>query len=158
MVSEPYKFVLFTSESYYSSLMSTSESPNTYSDSFISTLPMSLTPSPSIRKSTASKLDYLYKVSYVPDESKITSEELPLINPYHTFTKSTILSPNQSNIWSNILPKVSNNMSNQPSLINVNYLYPLDSSFLPYKFLPNFHHTSQRKVLPISILVSSALL
>ena len=48
----------------------------------------SITPSPSIRKSSANKLDYLYELSYVPDHSKISSESLPLINPYHTFTKS----------------------------------------------------------------------
>ena len=53
-----------------------------------SVAPFSLTSSPSIRKSSASKLDYLYELSYVPDNNKISSEYLPLINPYHTFTKT----------------------------------------------------------------------
>ena len=50
--------------------------------------PISLSSSPSIRKSFANKLDYLYELSYVPDNSKISSESLPLVNPYHTFTKT----------------------------------------------------------------------
>ncbi|PON71893.1 Viral movement protein [Parasponia andersonii] len=48
---------------------------------------LSLSPSPSLRKSSASKLEYLYELNYVSEESKITSENLPLINPYHAFTK-----------------------------------------------------------------------
>lgn len=43
--------------------------------------------SPSMRKSSASKLDYLYEVNYVSDEQKVTSQDLPLINPYHDFIK-----------------------------------------------------------------------
>ena len=34
--------------------------------------------SPSMRKSSASKLDFLYEVNYVSDEQKVTSEDLPL--------------------------------------------------------------------------------
>ena len=69
--------------------MSMLESSSSSSNSFVSILPMSLTFSPSIRKSTASKLDYLYEVSYVPDESKITFKKISLINLYHAFTKPT---------------------------------------------------------------------
>ena len=53
-----------------------------------SLVPFSLTSSPTIRKSSANKLDYLYELSYVPDTNKISPESLPLINPYHTFTKT----------------------------------------------------------------------
>ena len=69
------------------------ETPNTETSS--SSPPMALQPtsapfsllSPSTRKSSTSKLDYLYEVNYVPDEQKVTSEDLPLINLYHAFTK-----------------------------------------------------------------------
>ena len=67
--------------------MSTPKSSSLFSNSLVSTFPVSLALSPSIRKSIASKLDYLYKISYIPNKSKITSKELPLITPYHTFTK-----------------------------------------------------------------------
>ncbi|GMN26540.1 hypothetical protein TIFTF001_040875 [Ficus carica] len=46
-------------------------------------------PSPSMRKSSASKLYYLYEINYVPDEQKIISEDLPIINPYHAFVKQS---------------------------------------------------------------------
>ena len=67
--------------------MSTPKSSSSSPNLLVSTLPMSLTHSPSIYKSTTSKIDYLYEISYVHDESKITSKEFPLINSYHAFTK-----------------------------------------------------------------------
>ncbi|PON61571.1 hypothetical protein PanWU01x14_144870 [Parasponia andersonii] len=48
---------------------------------------LNLTLLSSFRKSSASKLEYLYELNYVSEESKITSENLPLINPYYAFTK-----------------------------------------------------------------------
>ncbi|GMN57153.1 hypothetical protein TIFTF001_026260 [Ficus carica] len=42
-----------------------------------------------MRKSSASKLDYFYEINYVPDEQKIISEDLPIINPYHAFVKQS---------------------------------------------------------------------
>ena len=52
-------------------------------------LPLSLSRTPSLRKTSASKLDFLYEVNFISDENKITSEELPLINPYQAFAKPT---------------------------------------------------------------------
>ena len=66
-----------------------SKSSNSSYITLVSILPMSLIISPFIHKSTVSKLNYLYKVSYIPNESKITSKEFPLINSYHDFTKPT---------------------------------------------------------------------
>ncbi|KAF4402876.1 hypothetical protein G4B88_010328 [Cannabis sativa] len=60
------------------------------SSSSLSTLssPLALTPSPTCCKSTSNKLDFLYELSYVPNENKITSDSLPLLNPYQPFTKT----------------------------------------------------------------------
>ena len=71
------------------------ESPNTEMSSSSSSTSTALQPtsahfsllSPSIRKSSASKLDFLYEVNCVPNEQKVTSADLPLINPYHAFLK-----------------------------------------------------------------------
>ncbi|KAG7578924.1 Viral movement protein [Arabidopsis thaliana x Arabidopsis arenosa] len=40
-----------------------------------------------MRKSNASKIDYLYEVEYVSDESKVPITQLPLLNPYKAFIK-----------------------------------------------------------------------
>ena len=48
-----------------------------------------LPPSPSIRQSTSTKLDYLYEVSLLDDTQKISETDLPLVNPYHAFTKKS---------------------------------------------------------------------
>ncbi|KAF4369790.1 hypothetical protein G4B88_022175 [Cannabis sativa] len=48
---------------------------------------MPLTASPSLRRSSASKLDALYKVSYLSDDGKVIISDLPLINPYQAFSK-----------------------------------------------------------------------
>ncbi|GMN24532.1 hypothetical protein TIFTF001_050329 [Ficus carica] len=74
------------------------ETPNTETPSSSSSIVIqptsvsfSLT-SLSMRKSSASKLDYLYEVNYVSDEQKVTSEDFPLINPYYAFTKPSTTS------------------------------------------------------------------
>ena len=67
-------------------------SSNTSTPSFsIIPIPLSLTHTPSLCRSSASKLDFLYEVNFLNDESKITSEDLPLINPYQAFVKPTTL-------------------------------------------------------------------
>ncbi|KAF4372297.1 hypothetical protein G4B88_004613 [Cannabis sativa] len=48
---------------------------------------MPLTASPSLRRSSASKLDALYEVSYLSDDGKVILSDLPLINPYQAFSK-----------------------------------------------------------------------
>ncbi|GJS01530.1 putative zinc finger, CCHC-type containing protein [Tanacetum coccineum] len=45
--------------------------------------------SSSFRQSSASKIDQLYEISYVPDDSRIPVSEMPLVNPYQIFTKPT---------------------------------------------------------------------
>ncbi|GJR09665.1 zinc finger, CCHC-type, viral movement protein [Tanacetum coccineum] len=40
-------------------------------------------------QSSASKIDQLYEISYVPDDSRIPVSEMPLVNPYQIFTKPT---------------------------------------------------------------------
>ncbi|GJZ18951.1 hypothetical protein Tco_0555541 [Tanacetum coccineum] len=40
-------------------------------------------------ESSASKIDQLYEISYVPDDSRIPVSEMPLVNPYQIFTKPT---------------------------------------------------------------------
>lgn len=81
---------------------------------------MLLTLSSSIRKSTTCKLGYLCIISYIPDETEITFEEVPLINPYHAFTKPPNLFTRSIKSMIKHSPK-SVNMSNQLSLINMNY-------------------------------------
>ena len=46
-----------------------------------------LPPSPSIRQSTSTKLDYLYEISLLDETQKISETDLPLVNLYHAFTK-----------------------------------------------------------------------
>ena len=36
----------------------------------------------SLRKSTANRLDYLYEISHVPEDSKIPITDFPIVNPY----------------------------------------------------------------------------
>uniref|UniRef100_A0A803QDR5 Polyprotein n=1 Tax=Cannabis sativa TaxID=3483 RepID=A0A803QDR5_CANSA len=48
---------------------------------------MPLTASPSLRRSSGSKLDALYEVSYLSDDGKVILSDLPLINPYQAFSK-----------------------------------------------------------------------
>ncbi|KAF4375467.1 hypothetical protein F8388_024126 [Cannabis sativa] len=48
---------------------------------------MPLTASPSLRRSSASKLDALYEVSYLSDDGKVILSDIPLINPYQAFSK-----------------------------------------------------------------------
>ncbi|KAG5255169.1 movement protein [Salix suchowensis] len=48
-----------------------------------------LPPSPSFRKSTSTKLAYLYEVNLLDDTQKISETDLPLVNPYHAFVKKS---------------------------------------------------------------------
>ena len=41
----------------------------------------------SFRKSTANRLDYLYEISHVPEDSKIPITDFPIVNPYTVFNK-----------------------------------------------------------------------
>jgi hypothetical protein len=50
-----------------------------------------LPPSPFIRQSTSTKLDYLYEVSLLDDTQKISETDLPLVNPYHALPKNLLL-------------------------------------------------------------------
>ncbi|KAJ9547117.1 hypothetical protein OSB04_019660 [Centaurea solstitialis] len=43
--------------------------------------------STNFRQSSASKIDQLYEISYVPDDSKIPITSTPLVNPYSVFSK-----------------------------------------------------------------------
>ena len=44
----------------------------------------------SLRKSTANRLDYLYEISYVPEDSKIPITDFPIVNPYIVFDKPQV--------------------------------------------------------------------
>ena len=44
----------------------------------------------SLRKSTANKLDYLYEISHVPEDSKIPITDFPIVNPYTVFDKPQV--------------------------------------------------------------------
>ncbi|KAL3614490.1 hypothetical protein CASFOL_041576 [Castilleja foliolosa] len=50
-------------------------------------------PRPSFRKTTSNKIDYLYEVEYMSDNSKVPITELPLLNPYRAFTKPNTTFP-----------------------------------------------------------------
>ncbi|KAL4561472.1 hypothetical protein LXL04_033638 [Taraxacum kok-saghyz] len=41
----------------------------------------------SFRQSSASKIDQLYEIAYLSDESKIPISQLPIVNPYNVFNK-----------------------------------------------------------------------
>ena len=49
------------------------------------------TPKPSfdlsLYTSTANRLDYLYEISHVPEDSKIPITDFPIVNPYIVFNK-----------------------------------------------------------------------
>ena len=42
---------------------------------------------PSFRKSTGNRLEYLYEISHVQEDSKIPITDLPIVNPYTIFNK-----------------------------------------------------------------------
>ena len=42
---------------------------------------------PSLCRSIANRLDYLYEISYVPKDSKIPVTDFPIVNPYTIFNK-----------------------------------------------------------------------
>ena len=42
---------------------------------------------PSLRKSTGNRLEYLYEISHVLEDSKIPITDLPIVNPYTIFNK-----------------------------------------------------------------------
>ena len=44
----------------------------------------------SLRKSTANRLDYLYEISHVPEDSKIPITDFPIVNPYTVFDKPQV--------------------------------------------------------------------
>ena len=44
----------------------------------------------SLRKSTANRLDYLYEISHVPENSKIPITDFPIVNPYTVFDKPQV--------------------------------------------------------------------
>lgn len=47
---------------------------------------------PPIFKTTlGNKLDHLYEITTLPEDQKIEEANLPIINPYHAFTKKTFL-------------------------------------------------------------------
>ena len=41
----------------------------------------------SLCTSTANRLDYLYEISHVPEDSKIPNTDFPIVNPYTVFNK-----------------------------------------------------------------------
>ena len=43
-----------------------------------------------LRKSTANRLDYLYEISHVPEDSKIPITDFPIVNPYTVFDKPQV--------------------------------------------------------------------
>ena len=44
----------------------------------------------SLLKSTANRLDYLYEISHVPEDSKIHITDFPIVNPYTVFDKPQV--------------------------------------------------------------------
>ena len=74
----------------------------------------------SLRTSTANRLGYLYKISHVPEDSKIPITNFPIVNPYTVFNKpqpsfkkiiKKIIGPSHSST-------IKKYMSRLPSLIN----------------------------------------
>ena len=44
----------------------------------------------SLRKSTANRLDYLYEISHLHEDSKIPITDFPIVNPYTVFDKPQV--------------------------------------------------------------------
>ena len=44
----------------------------------------------SLRKSTANRLDYLYEIFHVPEDSKIPITDFPIVNPHTVFDKPQV--------------------------------------------------------------------
>ena len=42
---------------------------------------------PSLHRSIANRLEYLYEISHVPEDSKIPITDFPIVNPYAIFNK-----------------------------------------------------------------------
>ena len=56
------------------------------------TLKTMLSPTSSLRRSTFTKKDYLYKIEYISNENKVpNTKTLPLLNPDKAFTKPSSL-------------------------------------------------------------------
>lgn len=51
-----------------------------------STFP-SLARPPSFKTTAVSKLDYLYEIEYLPEDSKVPPSQFPIINPYTVYCK-----------------------------------------------------------------------
>ncbi|VVB04427.1 unnamed protein product [Arabis nemorensis] len=47
----------------------------------------------SFRRSTSNKIDYVYEVEYVSDDTKVPITQLSLLNPYKAFTKPNTTLP-----------------------------------------------------------------
>lgn len=47
----------------------------------------SLSRPPSFKTTSASKIDYLYEIEYLPEESKVPPSQFPVINPYAVYCK-----------------------------------------------------------------------
>lgn len=86
MVSEPYILLSYGEFPDLTNMANTNESESSSSSP---SAPFSVSYTPSLRKSSSSKLDFLYELSYILDNEKMTYESLPLINLYHAFTKSS---------------------------------------------------------------------
>ncbi|KAL4653421.1 hypothetical protein ACB092_01G301900 [Castanea dentata] len=60
---------------------SSAVTPSAVTDTIITSCDLSL------RKSTAYRLNYLYEISHVPEDSKIPITDFPIVNPYTVFDK-----------------------------------------------------------------------
>jgi len=144
VVSEPFWFV--SDHDLFFPIFTSS----LFSSDFFFLLPSS--PSPSIRQSTSTKLDYLYEVSLLDDTQKIFETDLPLVNPYHAFAKKSQLSA-VLKLSSNNLLVWQNNIFKLPLLTNIKFLLLLKNNLLLLKFHLNSQDNGFLKDIHIFILV-----
>ena len=79
-----YKAVTVTTPIYAKITERSRSGPSEVIDTTKSTFDLSL------RKSTANRLDYLYEISHVPEDSKIPITDFPIVNPYTVFDKPQV--------------------------------------------------------------------
>ena len=94
----------------------------------------------SLRKSTATRLDYLYEISHVPEDSKISITDFPIVNPYTEFDKPQVsfkksikklLGPSQSSTVKDYVQASKFDLYNIPASETENFITPA----LPREFI-----------------------
>ena len=113
---------------------------------------------PSLHKSIANRLEYLYEISHVPEDSKIPIIDFPIVNPYTIFNKPQFSFKKTINIYIYIYigppyPSTIKNMFKPLSLTSSIFQPMMVKTSLLFPFLGNLLAHGKSKGILISTLV-----